>query len=778
MEPIRQSKGNPLAALLLVFAGSLVLTACNSESSDAADANDTPLQAPSFQALDDLTLIRGQIVEAELINNGGGSLTSCVADLPQGFVVSVSANGDTCEVTGTATEATELESADIIATNDAGEDTLTVTYQVEEPTAFITTWDTDVESGISANDEITLQTNPNLDYNFTVDWGDGTSDKNVTKDITHQYVQPGTYTVTISGLYPAPYFDFELSIEDELFIDNSDASKLLSVEQWGNRFWASMEQAFPNANNLSINDLSTPNFSQVTSFRSMFTFNEAFNQDVSTWDTSAATDMAFMFADSYFDQDLSNWDIENVKDMNGMFSYADLSIENYDRLLLSWSEQTVQPNVTLDVDSRFTPNAEAARNALINDHGWTINDFNSIAELFPKIDDQAIQFYTGQTFEDALTNNGNSIDQCEATGLPDGITISRAGNGMACNLQGIPTTAGFSQATVTASNTFGSDTALIDFNIVQQTPYITTWKTDNSGSSDDNQISLKVNNSNGYNFSVDWGDGSTDENLSETITHTYSTAGTYTVSITGDYPLPLTDDPKKLLTIEQWGQRSWQSMTYAYANTEDLVILATDAPDLSRVHSLKGTFSRANNFNSDISTWDVSNVGNFEEMFLAARAFNQPIGQWEVSNASNMRKMFENADAFNQDIGNWDVSNVTSMRTMFNGANTFNQDIGDWDVSNVRDMNAVFKGTLFNQDISRWNLKNATNATQFFDNNSAFSTENYDKLLIAWSQNPELVEDLEISFGNIQYSAAAKAARDILINDFNWTIKDGGELLD
>ena len=90
-------------------------------------------------------------------------------------------------------------------------------------------------------------------------------------------------------------------------------------------------------------------------------------------------------------------------------------------------------------------------------------------------------------------------------------------------------------------------------------------------------------------------------------------------------------------------------------------------------------------------------------------------------------------------------------------------------------MDAMLLNTSFDQDISRWNLKSVTGAVNFLTA-SDLSTENYDALLNAWSQNPELVEDLEIGFGSVQFSAAGKAARDTLINDFNWVISDGGEV--
>ncbi|GIR27126.1 MAG: hypothetical protein CM15mP42_00760 [Methanobacteriota archaeon] len=51
--------------------------------------------------------------------------------------------------------------------------------------------------------------------------------------------------------------------------------------------------------------------------------------------------------------------------------------------------------------------------------------------------------------------------------------------------------------------------------------------------------------------------------------------------------------------------------------------------------------------------------------------------------------MFFSADNFNQDISDWDVSNVVDMKYMFFSADSFNQDISDWDVSSVTNMSVT-----------------------------------------------------------------------------------------
>lgn len=120
-------------------------------------------------------------------------------------------------------------------------------------------------------------------------------------------------------------------------------------------------------------------------------------------------------------------------------------------------------------------------------------------------------------------------------------------------------------------------------------------------------------------------------------------------------------------------------------------------------------FANLQEFNGDISRWDVSHVINMNSMFYHSK-FEGDISKWDVSHVEVMSSMFYDSK-FNGDINRWDVSNVKDMRFMFAFA-IFNHDIGDWDVSNVEKMTGMFKYSFFNKDISKWKL--SSNARTFY----------------------------------------------------------------
>ena len=120
---------------------------------------------------------------------------------------------------------------------------------------------------------------------------------------------------------------------------------------------------------------------------------------------------------------------------------------------------------------------------------------------------------------------------------------------------------------------------------------------------------------------------------------------------------------------------------------------------------------------------------------------------------------------------------------MLRNQTNYNEDLSSWNVSNVTDMaNTFFGSTSFDQNLSTWDIANVTNFTNF-SRNITFSTSNYDAILIGWEATLQAAfpngtgytPSISINFGNSEYTGgAAEAARTSLINNFNWTITDGG----
>jgi surface protein len=846
--------------LLIMFATGCLL-ACGGGGSESPEEsagegrgdgeNQTPTEpaeprlTPNFQDALLQQFIQGEPVRIELINTGVGGLTDCsTSDLPIGLDIRVSIDSQNCLIEGDALGLLEQTDIEITATNAAGSTIAILPLRVDKATPLIVKVRAEASQG-SGQRTFTIRHNPSFIYDYTVDWGDGSEldSGNGSEDLVHTYSGDGNdvFTITITGLYP------HLS----LFRTIRPEDSIVSIEQWGNQPWKSLESAFSNVHNLEINALDLPNLNHTSTLSKMFLNAAGFNND------------------------LSQWNVSNVSDMSDMLSGTQLPVELYDLLLNGWASLQLQEGVAFGAgESQFSDNGRAARTILSDNFLWDITDAgDAVPELTTSVN--LIKLYTNLDAEFAFKNSGVETTDCESSGLPLGVFVVSS-NGT-CKLEGTPEDLTETlQASVTAINEFGRSTIDFSVQVVAETPFVTRWKTDNEGETDSNSITIYTSNNFDYKFTVDWGDGQIDTDVTDTIVHTYEAPGEYDVSISGRYPQPHfpnnDSDAPKLISVESWGERPWLSMKAAFKNAKNLSIENSSEPDLSRVTDMSNMFQSASGFNSDISHWDVSNIETMAALFAGARAFNQNIGTWDVSNVRLMSSMFSNATAFNQDIGNWDVRNVQSMRFMFNFAQNFNQpigtwvtsslkdmralfraarkfnqpiadwqtslvttmeelfdgavdfnqpigtwdtsavknmrktfniasdfnqDISSWDVSNVNNMNIMFKQAgSFNQDISSWDVSNVVNmdnmfekANQFDQNlaqwniqsvegtqvfNRTFSTENYDAMLNAWSLLEGLKQGVTLELGDSVFSPSSEAAKATLINNFGWTINDGG----
>ena len=672
------------------------------------------------------------------------------------------------------------------------------------PMPFITNWQTD-NPGFSEDNQITIPTNPSFTYNYTVDWGDGNSDTAVTGDITHTYTNPGNYTVSISGQFPAIYFASFPGNEA-----NSDATKLIEINQWGDNNWLSMFASFSGCSNLDIVAADAPDLSSINSLNTTFSyctslvgtsaFNswdvssmidltqtfyicENFNQDISSWDVSQVFSMKnFLGQCSSFNQDLSGWDVSNVIDMSGLFAGCvlfDQDISGWDVSQVSnmanlfsfalafnqdisgWDVSNVQrmdamfqslPSFPMQFDqdiSGWNVSNVQRMEAMFNGNttfngdisGWDVSNVQNMANMFANASsfDQnlgnwdlssIVQSSSPAGLEGMFDNVGLSTDNYDAT-LNGWNFLSPGETQIPQNLTFEGGNSQFCQSETERQNlieTHGWTITDGGLNCPER-PFITTWKTDNPGTSANNQITIPTATGESYNYHVEWGDGSTDSNVTGNITHTYSTPGIYTVRIRGNFPRILFDefgDREKIIAVEQWGSMRWTSMAGAFNGCINLDVPALDIPDLTQVTDAGTMFGACFQlFGSTVfNNWDTSSITDMGGMFASAKIFNQDIGNWDVSNVTEMSAMFREAEFFNQDISNWDVSNVTGMSQMFESARVFNQNIGNWDVSSVVFMTGMFEtATDFNQPIGNWDVGNVTNMSRMFASASSFDQD-------------------------------------------------------
>jgi surface protein len=157
-----------------------------------------------------------------------------------------------------------------------------------------------------------------------------------------------------------------------------------SIGSWNVSNVTTMDSMFYGANAFN-KDISAWNVSNVVNMNQMFYYARAFNQNIGSWNVSNVTNMNGMFDNAtVFNQNIGTWNVSNVTTMTGMFTNVQLSVANYDALLMGWS--TINPNETpLKTNVVFSGgiskycNGTSARSSIISTYGWTITDAGQVS---------------------------------------------------------------------------------------------------------------------------------------------------------------------------------------------------------------------------------------------------------------------------------------------------------------------------------------------------------------------------------------------------------------
>ena len=469
---------------------------------------------------------------------------------------------------------------------------VTITVMGDPARPFVTTWETD-----AANQEITIPVGDSP-ASYYIDWGDGTIESAVTGDQAHTYAVAGNHTIYISGGFERIHLN-----------DHTNASKLRSIDQWGDTQWTSMKSAFNGTGNMMMMYKATdvPDLSGVQDMSGMFE-DSSFNGDISGWNVSQVTDMGGMFfGAASFDQPLNDWNVSQVTDMSNMFRHA----ASFDQPLNDWNVSQVTDMGGMFFDAlTFNGNVSS----------WKVL----------QVTDMSYMFFAASAFDGDIS--GWNVSQ--VTSMLHMFLGASDFNGDISGwnvLQVTDMLKMFSGAT-------SFDRPLNSWNVSS----VTIMSSMFSGATSFNQtlndwnVSSVIHMDNMFHNATSFNQPLNDWNVSSVTT--MGSMFRHASNFNGD--------------ISGWNVSQvthMDNMFYgADAFNQDL-----DSWNTSRVSYMSGMFIGASDFNGDISGWNVSSVTNMNGMFAGASDFNGDISGWNVSSVSGMSQMFDGADSFEQNLGEW-----------------------------------------------------------------------------------------------------------------------------
>ena len=599
-------------------------------------------------------------------------------------------------------------------------------------------------------------------YDITVDWGDGNTSEVIEP---HTYAVDGDYTIKIKGILNGLTFNGDIGVSSEI------RPGILSISNWGPATLIDTPNGvFRGCTNLTSIPPNPP-FVEVTSLARYFEGCVAFNQDLSDWNVSSITDMQFMFSGcstfnqllawtttsvvnmhgmfsgctdfnqslvwntssvvtmeemfynaSKFNQDLSPWDIGFVTNMANMLIGCNTSIENYGKMLFTWSSQNLQEYVTFGISAYYDGTRIPHRAILTDNKHWTIIGDALVAAKVTEVrsiggDDIQLMWTNATGFDDSSVVIEYGIGNFDTVYTGDIINSS-------CVISDLVL---YQDYDIRIKVVSGPTEAIYD--LVERPWGVTEIEVDSSKTSYQQYIYLnKIESGIASTIEIDWGDGTTiivdnDPLTSVSQRHTYSyRSGMYTLSIKGRL-----DNPTFGMV------NSWQyGGTFINVNRWDNIVRTSeiDTPILfahldylrdvpkdlgPNMTSLTRFFYNCDSLDDrNISDWNVDNITDMSYMFDGSR-ISVDLSHWNVDNVTNMAHMFSGT-GFQDDITTWNVANVTDMSHMFNGCTTFDQDLTNWNVDNVTDMSYMFKNcyALTGAGLSTWDVSNVVNMDHMF----------------------------------------------------------------
>ncbi len=245
--------------------------------------------------------------------------------------------------------------------------------------------------------------------------------------------------------FVAPEFNQDISswdvsqVTDISYMFNFAANFNQDISSWNVSKVTNMASTFNSAFTFN-QDIGNWDVSKVRDMNKMFYAATEFDQNIDAWDVSQVTNMSGMFNRAFeFNQSLNSWDVSNVEYMGDIFldarnfdqSFEDwelssvlqesehgpnftntaMSCENYGLTLKGWAENPTSGDnlhlsaINLLYDS--APEIISAREYLINDLSWTIEDAGPCSDFICLFSDEKITICVGESIDFIDLSNGD-----------------------------------------------------------------------------------------------------------------------------------------------------------------------------------------------------------------------------------------------------------------------------------------------------------------------------------------------------------------------------------
>ena len=307
-----------------------------------------------------------------------------------------------------------------------------------------------------------------------------------------------------------------------------------------------------------------------------------------------------------------------------------------------------------------------------------------------------------------------------------------------------------------------------------------------------------------YNFTVDWNDGTQSQINSyddpDTL-HRYVKVRSYRIAISGVmeawsfWKVPHSKD--RIVTVEDLGNVSWKNLSGAFYDCN--LLESTAGGDISSVTDTSYMFHRSPLVQPDTSDWDTGSVESMRAMFDDVSSANPEVRDWDTGMVEDMSGLFAKTDVARPHTGRWDTSSVVLMSGMFRDATVANPNVSSWDTSDVVDMSSMFEGAVVaNPQVSNWDtgsvvsmyamFKNAASARpdmshwdfgniRFMDDmfkGVVLPTDTYSRMLMRAAITTQRKKVVLHAGDKTQYSLDVADYRELLVNNLQWDITDGG----